>query len=264
MPRDVRADFERIAPAWRDRAVGAFMTTRRGGASRGPYADFNLGMEVGDEPAAAADNRRRFADALEDAAPVFLKQVHGTRVVTLTAADAADGAPVQVADARVTAEPGLAGVVQVADCLPILFAAPDGAAVAAAHAGWRGLAAGVVEATVEAICAAARCEPGALRAWLGAGIGPRRFEVGGDVVEAFTAAGGDCAAARGCFAAHGEKWLADLPALARLRLSACGVRSVSGGEWCTVEDASRFYSFRRDSVTGRMAAAVWIRRRDGR
>jgi copper oxidase (laccase) domain-containing protein len=159
----------------------------------------------------------------------------------------------------------------------VLFAAPRARGVAAAHPRWRGLAGGVLESTVHALCEAARCEPGELRAWLGACIGPGRFEVGADVLEAFGAdpsrmsprAGSPVPAAAVSAAADASdsprfrphapgKWLADLPALARDRLRAAGVRDVDGGAWCTVEDASRFFSFRRDRVTGRMAAAVWI------
>jgi YfiH family protein len=141
----------------------------------------------------------------------------------------------------------------VADCLPVLLAAPG--AVGAAHAGWRGLAGGVLEATVGALCEAAGCAPGQLQAWLGACIGPRRFEVGADVLQAF---GADAASDSPRFRRHVPgKWLADLPGLARDRLQALGLQQVSGAGWCTVEDASRFFSFRRDGVTGRMVAAVW-------
>jgi YfiH family protein len=148
--------------------------------------------------------------------------------------------------------------VQVADCLPVLFAAPGGRGVAAAHAGWRGLAGGVVEATLTALCDAAGCAPRELQVWLGACIGPRRFEVGADVLEAFGADAREPAPAR--FRPHApDKWLADLAGLARDRLQAAGVSAIHGGRWCTVEDTSRFFSFRRDRVTGRMVAAVWRR-----
>ena len=164
------------------------------------------------------------------------------------------------ADASVCTEPGLACTVQVADCLPVLFAAPAARGVAGAHAGWRGLASGVLEATVEALCDAAGCAPGEVQAWLGPCIGPRRFEVGSDVLQAFGAdPAGD---GHAHFRPHAPgKWLADLAGLARARLRAVGVTQLSGGDWCTVEDASRFYSFRRDRVTGRMVAAIWLERR---
>jgi YfiH family protein len=165
------------------------------------------------------------------------------------------GAPVHEADAAVATEPGVACAIQVADCLPVLFAAPRG--VAAAHAGWRGLAGGVLEATVQALCEATGDAPLQLDAWLGPCIGAGRFQVGADVLEAF---GADPARPGDAF--HPElagKWLADLPRLARQRLAALGVRRVHGGAWCTASDRARFFSFRRDRVTGRMAALVWLR-----
>jgi YfiH family protein len=167
------------------------------------------------------------------------------------------GETLHEADAAVTTECGLACVVQVADCLPVLFATPGGRVVGAAHAGWRGLASGVLEATVTALCELAACEPQALRAWLGPCIGPRQFEVGEDVRAAFASAPPE-AFAQGV--RPGKFW-ADLPALARWRLGAAGLSpaQLAGGEWCTVENPSRFFSFRRDGVTGRMAAAIWRR-----
>jgi hypothetical protein len=231
------------------------MSTREGGVSGGPYASLNLGSAVGDRPEHVAANRERFAAAC-GAVPVFLRQVHGTRVVRLDAADAAAPAALHEADASFTTEPGIACTVLVADCLPVLFAAPGGRGVAAAHAGWRGLAAGVLESTVVALCEAAACDPPALEAWLGACIGPSAFEVGADVLEAF---GADPLQAAPRFVpGRPGKWFADLPGLARDRLAAAGVGAVSGGRWCALADASRFFSFRRDRVTGRMGAAVWI------
>ncbi len=249
----MRSDW--IEPEWPvDPRVGALMTTRAGGVSAPPFDSLNLGRSGGDERAAVDENRRRFEAAL--GVPTrYLSQVHGTRVARLTHADAT---PCQ-ADAAITTEPGLACTMMVADCLPVLFAAPEARGVGAAHAGWRGLAQGVLEATVCALCKAAGCEPRELSAWLGPCIGPRRFEVGSDVLQAF----GPGAACR--FTAQPEtddgspRWLADLPALARDRLQAASVTRISGGAWCTACDPSRFFSFRRDRVTGRMAAAVWIR-----
>jgi hypothetical protein len=247
-----------LAPDWRIAGVGAFMTTRAGGTSAGRYAAMNVGVAVGDDAGRVAANRALLAEAM-GAAPVFLRQVHGTRVVRIGVADAAFGAPVHAADAAVTSEAGVACVVQAADCLPVLLAAPGGRAVGAAHAGWRGLASGVVEATVDAVCAAGQCRPGDLDAWLGACIGPEAFEVGADVVAAFAATPPSTPSAARHFRAKGDaKWLADLPALARDRLVGAGVSRIGGGAWCTVADASRFFSYRRDGVTGRMAAAVWI------
>ena len=253
----VAADW--LAPEWRVARVGALMTTRHGGHSVAPYASMNVGVAVGDSVEAVAANRSLLADAT-GARSVFMRQVHDARVVRVSHDDAGADAPVHDADACVTTEPGVACVVQAADCLPVLLAAPDGRGVGAAHAGWRGLAGGVVEAAVTAVCAAAGCEPRELDVWLGACIGPNAFQVGADVLVAF---GVDPAAVKtdpnGRFVPHAAgKWLADLPGLARDRLIAVGVGRIGGGRWCTVTDPSRFFSFRRDGVTGRMAAAVWI------
>lgn len=254
---------EVLAPVWDVDGVGALMTTRAGGVSRAPWDTLNLGTAVGDDPAAVAENRRRFERAL-GVRPVYLRQVHGAAVVTLTTVDAVGDPP--EADGAVTDEAGVACVVQVADCLPVLFAAPHGRAVGAAHAGWRGLAAGVVERTLERVCALAGCTPRDVRAWLGPCIGPRQFEVGADVLQAF---GADPLAPQahphfvprpGVRHADGRpRWLADLAALARDRLRASGVTSIDSACACTVEEPSRFFSFRRDGVTGRHAAAVWRR-----
>lgn len=238
--------------------VGAVMSTRHGGVSGAPWTGMNLGAAVGDANDAVARNRQQFALAIA-AAPVFLRQVHGTCVVRLGRGDVGENPmPLHEADASMTTEPGVACTVLVADCLPLLFAAPQGRAVAAAHAGWRGLAGGVVEATLQQLCVAADCEPQDVQAWLGACIGPRRFEVGADVLQAFGADPAQPDVLRFAPQANG-KWLANLPQLARDRLHDAGVRAVSGGAWCTVEDASRFFSYRRDGVTGRMACAIWIR-----
>jgi YfiH family protein len=245
-----------LVPDWDAPGVGAVMTTRRGGFSAAPFDSMNLRAEVGDDPLAVRRNQALLAQAI-GATPVYLNQVHGARVVRLGPADIAPEAAVHQADASVSTETGIACTAQVADCLPVLFAAPG--AVAAAHAGWRGLAGGVVEAALAALCDAAGCSSAQVQAWLGACIGPQRFEVGADVLRAFGAA--DDASDPSRFRPHAPgKWLANLPLLARDRLRACGVLSIGGGRWCTVEDASRFFSFRRDRVTGRMVAAVWLRR----
>jgi hypothetical protein len=234
------------------------MSTRSGGISAGPYASLNLGAAVGDDAAAVAENRRRFATRL-GARPVWLRQVHGRRVVRLSSADPMPDPP--EADAAWTDEPGLACTVQVADCLPVLLASADGRAVGAAHAGWRGLAGGVVEAAIEALCEGACCTPQQVVAWLGPCIGPRRFEVGADVLQAFGVGPGEASPYFAARAADGgpPRWLADLAGLARLRLARAGVGRIGGGRWCTVEDRMRFFSYRRDGVTGRLAAAVWLR-----
>jgi YfiH family protein len=247
-----------LHPDWVLDHVGALMSTRRGGLSAPPWASLNLGIAVGDDPEAVDANRARFA-AATGAAPVFMKQVHGTRVLRLVRASAS--APLEEADAAITTERGLACTVQVADCLPVLLATTSASAtpaVGAAHAGWRGLAGGVLDNTVAALCQAAGCEPAALVAWLGPCIGPERFEVGPDVLQAF---GEDPQHADpALFRSHAAgKWMANLSELARRRLVGLGVTQIKGGAWCTVDDASRFFSFRRDRITGRMAAAVWLR-----
>lgn len=268
-------------------AVGALMSTRAGGVSRAPFDSMNLGSAVGDDPPAVAQNRTRFAQAM-NAVPVFMRQVHGARVVRLTQADARPGAPTLDADGCVTTERGLACVIQVADCLPVLFAAPNARAVGAAHAGWRGLAAGVLQNTLAQLCAAAGCDAAEVRAWLGPCIGPRQFQVGSMVLDAFGAGGAGVAdGADGPWVGLGGerfvpqsdgKWLADLAGLAADVLRAQGVRHIGGpslnaapspaecadssASACTVENASRFFSFRRDGATGRMAAAIWLNRSD--
>lgn len=249
-----------LRPAWLAPAnVGAAMSQRAGGVSTGPYASLNLGVAVADEPAAVAENRARFGAAL-GAQPVWLRQVHGVKVLRLHAGgDSAHGEP---ADAAWTTDPGVACTVQVADCLPVLFTLRDGSAVAAAHAGWRGLAAGVLEATVQALCEGRGVAPSEVLAWLGPCIGPRQFEVGADVLQAF---GEDPAAPdshRFVYRPRSDgapRWLANLPLLAAERLAAVGLQRITSAGACTVEEASSFFSFRRDGVTGRMAAAVWRR-----
>ena len=236
--------------------VGAWMSLRAGGVSAAPFDSFNVGERVGDCPRAVAVNRAR-VESLLAARPVWLEQVHGSAVVRLSARDAAGAGPAPRADASWTDEPGVACVIQVADCLPLLLAGRDGRAVAAAHVGWRGLAAGVVEAALTALCRGASLAPAELVAWLGPSIGPRRFEVGADVRAALPDLQAHFSARP---RADGPpRWLADLPSMVRARLAAAGVVDVAGGHWCTVEDSVRFFSFRRDGTTGRMAAAIWRR-----
>lgn len=253
-----------LRPAWdAPSAVRAVCSGRLGGVSAGPWYSLNLGDHVGDDPAAVAENRRRFAGAL-DARPVFLQQVHGTEVVQLQAGTA-DGTQ---ADACITTQRGLACTIMVADCLPVLLCDVRGRAVAAAHAGWRGLAgqsgAGVLEALWQAWWPQVADTPDEAarntHVWLGPCIGPTAFEVGPEVRAAFLQAHAQ-AAARFVPGVAG-KWLADLPGLARDRLSVLGLGQVSGNDgtpaWCTVTQASRFFSHRRDRVSGRLAAAVWL------
>lgn len=246
------------APAWLHRlpfapaGVAAAFTTR--GSADQP---FDLGTATG-PPDWVRARRLSFANALP-AQPVWLTQVHGARVVRL-ARDTDEASP--EADASWTTEPGIACTVLVADCLPMLLATRDGRAVAAAHAGWRGLAAGVLEATVHAVCEGTGSAPQDLWAWLGPCIGPRRFEVGRDVLDAFTADGDGAHFVERARPDGSPRWLADLPALAAARLRRASVSDLHTDGRCTVEEASTFFSFRRDGPTGstgRMAAAIWRR-----
>lgn len=246
--------------------VHAFMTVRAGGVSTGPWGraggqagGLNLAGHCGDDPEAVGRNRRRLR-ALLPAEPAWLRQVHGSAVADAhpcgEAPHRCGEAPEPAADASVASQPGAVCAVLVADCLPVLMAAGDASAVAAAHAGWRGLADGVIEAAVASLRARA-ADGRRVVAWLGPCIGPAAFEVGSEVRERFCDGDARCAP---MFrpAPAGGKWLADLPALARRRLARAAVVDVSGGRWCTVADPQHFYSFRRDGVTGRMAACVWI------
>ena len=235
-----------IIPDWPAPAhVRACMTTRAGGVSRGPWAGLNLGLRCEDDPAAVAENRARLERCLPQP-PKWLAQVHGSTVV-----DADTLGDVPQADASVARQPGTVCAIQVADCLPVLFTDDAGSCVAAAHAGWRGLAGGGLAHTVARMGVA----PGELLAWIGPGIGPSAFEVGDDVLQAFCAIHPDNRAA---FRPLREgKWLCDLPDLARRALQRSGVTRVFGGGWCTHSDPQRFYSYRRDRITGRMAAVIW-------
>jgi polyphenol oxidase len=237
-----------IVPWWPVAAqVQGFVTTRNGGVSAGPYATLNLGTG-GDDDAAVAENRRR-VEAFLPSAPVWLDQVHGTTVAVVTG-EARSKAP--VADAAVTREANVVLAVRAADCLPVLLAARDGDVIGIAHAGWRGLAHGVVENTVDAM----GIPSSEIVAWLGPAIEPDAFEVGDDVFVAFTENDGTAAAS--FRAARPGKWHADLYALARRRLERTGVRDVFGGGYCTYSDDARFFSYRRARETGRMAAFLWI------
>lgn len=229
--------------------VRAGTTTRAGGVSRGAFASFNLGDRAGDDPVAVAENRRRLRAALDlPAEPAWLWQVHGDGVVR---AETVSGAP--EADAATAHTPGAVCAVLTADCLPVLLCDREGTIVAAAHCGWRGLAAGVLSATVAAMPAAPAC----LLAWLGPAIGPDAFEVGGEVRQAYLAR--DARYADAFRAVGGGKYLADLYALARAELAALGVRRVFGGGRCTVAEPDSFFSYRRDRVCGRMASLIWLR-----
>lgn len=247
MPPQTESPTDWIVPDWPAAAtVRALITTRAGGSSRGPYKSLNLGMRVNDSADAVAANRAILRSQLP-AEPAWLSQVHGTRVVEADAVTT----PVE-ADASFTRSPGTVCTVLVADCLPVLLADRHGSVVAAAHAGWRGLAAGVIESAI----ATMTCPPDQLIAYLGPAIGADAFEVGEDVYQAFLS---QDALARQAFRPHAPgKWLADLFLLARQRLAASGVSAVYGGGMCTFSDPRRFFSHRRDRVTGRMAALIWL------
>jgi polyphenol oxidase len=257
----IAMDSEVLIPEWpAPPGLRAAFTLRRGGVSEPPFDTLNLALHTGDAPEAVMENRGRVRQVLElPAEPVWLNQVHGADVVCLGAAVHAAGAqpPPRNADGAVTREPGRVCAIQVADCIPVLFAARDGSAVGAAHAGWRGLASGVLEATVGALQALG-AEPPEVIAWLGPGIGAAHFEVGEEVRAALV--GGRVAPpASHAFVRNARgRWQCDLVALARRQLEALGVREVYGGSWCTYTDAERFFSYRRDGRCGRMAALIWI------
>lgn len=235
-----------ITPDWpAPPGVRAGNTLRTGGVSVGPYASLNLGDHVGDERERVAENRRRLRTALNlPAEPVWLNQVHGSEVVK------ADSPHTRMADAAWTDERGVVCAVMTADCLPILLCNRLGTRVAAVHAGWRGLAGGVVEAAVAALATPD------LIAWLGPAIGREAFEVGDEVRWAFIERlGDDCGNA---FRPANGKWRADLYALARQVLNRVGIAAVYGGEYCTHSDPTRFFSYRRDGQTGRMASLIWL------
>ncbi|MFM0054538.1 peptidoglycan editing factor PgeF [Paraburkholderia phytofirmans] len=265
-----------VQPAWNvSPRVRALVTTRDGGVSEAPFGRWqngvdlpgglNLGMKSGDDLAAVAANRERLLKLAGVSEAAWLEQIHGAGIVRAEDALAqahANGTPTR-ADASVTDRPGTVCVVMVADCMPVLFCDEAGRAVGAAHAGWRGLAAGIVEQTAERVAELAGVEAGALHAYLGPSIGPDAFEVGADVRDAFMNGVGNAQrdATASAFVEHPHnpgKYLADLPALARLRLQRLGVTRIVGGDLCTVTQRERFYSYRRDRETGRMAALIWL------
>lgn len=255
-----RADL--VWPDWPDlpASVGAVATARQGGVSRAPYDDgqggggLNLGLHVADDRQAVHANRARLAAWLPGR-PAWIAQVHGADVVD--AAEVGPDLPVRTGDASIATTPGVVCAILTADCLPVLFADLDGKVVGAAHAGWRGLAGGVLGSTVRAMRAAGA---GGITAWLGPAIGPQAFEVGQDVLDAFlTALPGE--ATRACFVTDPDrpgKYHADIFTLARRMLAMDGVTRVHGGGLCTATAPERFYSYRRDGVTGRQASLIWL------
>ncbi len=248
-----------LIPKWHvvPEGVAALSTLRSGGISVAPYDDgsgigtggLNLGLHVGDDPLTVAHNRMLLRQRLPRD-PVWLNQVHGNRVVEATTIQ---GVP--EADASFTTQPGVVCAIMTADCMPVLMCDRAGKVVAAAHAGWRGLAGGVLENTVNAMREAGASE---LMAWLGPAIGPARFEVGEDVRAAFAHLGEVADSAFSPIVNLPGKYLANLPVLVRLVLARSGVTAITGGTDCTVSDPAHFYSFRRDKITGRMATLIWI------
>jgi YfiH family protein len=239
-----------IVPDWPAPAqVRALVTTRAGGTSTGPYSGMNLGRRTADDPAAVEANHAQLNRLLPET-PRWLAQIHGSTVVD---ADTLTGIP--QADASVACRPGTVCAILVADCLPVLFTDRAGTCIAAAHAGWRGLAGGVLANTIARMPA----QPAELMAWIGPGIGPTAFEVGDDVLQAFCANAPERKTAFKPQPTAG-KWLCDLPALARDALRRAGVTQIYGGNFCTYTDHERFYSHRHNPVTGRMAALLWLTR----
>ena len=233
-----------LRPEWpAPPGVRALSTTRAGGCSEGAWSSMNLGERCGDSAGHVRHNRERLAGLLP-AAPLWLKQVHGTSVFRHPGRPG----PEPEADALVAFAPGRVCAVLTADCLPVVFCDRSASRVGVAHAGWRGLAEGVLQATISAL----ECDPAELIAWLGPAIGPSAYEVGADVVAAFPDE------FEQGFAPRGDRWLLDLYTVARMKLADAGVTAVFGGNFCTYSDPERFFSFRRDGVTGRMATLVWL------
>lgn len=245
-----------ITPDWPVPAnVRAVVTTRIGGASAAPYDSFNLAFHVGDEAGTVVENRRRLLNALNEIAPCgppqWLQQVHGVEVVDAFSEPKRRAQNVPEADAVTTTQRGLPCVVMTADCLPVFFSDRNGNRVAVAHAGWRGLCNGVLENTL-----ARFSNPAEVMCWLGPAIGATAFEVGAEVRDAFVAI--DRMAASAFVAQANGKYLADIYELARQRLMKAGIGMISGGDLCTVSDKDRFFSYRRDRTTGRMASVIWL------
>ena len=238
---------ETLIPVWpAPPGVRALQTLRSGGCSVAPWDSFNLGDHVGDASECVAANRAQLCQ-LVPAPPLWLHQVHGN-----VAVNAENGIDFVAADASFTRRQGVVCAVMTADCLPVLFCNRAGNVVAAAHAGWRGLLAGVLEQTVSSMAV----PPEDLLAWLGPAIGPACFEVGEEVRVAFLR---ESAETETAFVARGRgKWLADIYQLARQRLKRCGVFAISGGDACTVNEKAHYFSYRRDGVTGRMASLIWL------
>lgn len=248
-----------IVPQWQaPKSVKSLVSTRKGGVSQHPFDTLNLGDHVGDQAKDVLANRAIFAKELA-AEPLWLKQTHSTVVSTPQSRLSEQGGEI-TADAAVTNIPDEVLVIMTADCLPVLFTNNSANVVGAAHAGWRGLCAGVLENTIaELLRHSDDKNPANFMAWLGPAIGPESFEVGQDVLSAFIDSGSPVP--KGAFKAipsRPGKYLANIYQLARGRLEACGIHSISGGEYCTARNSEQFFSYRRDGQTGRFASAIWI------
>lgn len=240
-----------IKPTWNVPShIHAFTTTRTGGVSQMPFDSLNLGDHVGDNPADVAANRKILAETARlPQSPVYLTQTHSTRVLRLPLAEGRN----LDADAVYTNQPNQVCLVMTADCLPALFCSKDGKEIAAAHAGWRGLCDGVLEATVAEFA----CDPSEIQVWLGPAIGPTAFQVGEEVIEQFAAFDPQARTAFVPDPAASGKFLGNLYQIARQRLHKLGISDISGGDYCTYCEAETFFSYRRDNQTGRMATLIW-------
>jgi len=248
-----------VKPSWDvPQSIQAFCTTRAGGASLSPFDSLNLGLNAGDDPELVFINRSILKDSIPSE-PKWLKQVHGVSVST-PATRALIGAGPFEADAAVSNIPNEVLAVLAADCMPVLFASKRADVIGVAHAGWRGLSGGVLENTIQAMCA---LSPGLqtqdISAWMGPAIGPTAFEVGEDVLQAF-ASQGQVALSKAFIPITGQtgKYLANLYLLANDRLNSMGIQHIDGGDFCTFTDRERFFSYRRDKTTGRFASLIWI------
>ncbi|WP_199609176.1 peptidoglycan editing factor PgeF [Flocculibacter collagenilyticus] len=255
----MRCLIDIIQPNWPAPAqIKAYVTSRAGGLSAPPYQSFNLAQHVGDNTSHVTANRTLLQEQLDlPSKPIWLNQVHGTHVIHISEdylatfqANARTPEFAPECDGSLTALENVVCTVLTADCLPLLFTNKQGTQVAAVHAGWRGLGAGIIEQTL----ALFHCEPADILVWLGPAIGATKFEVGQDVYKFFIAKNPQDSKA---FNIEGKKWLADIYQLAKLRLNRAGVTDIFGGEECTFTDP-RFFSYRRDGVTGRMASLIWI------
>ena len=251
--------LNKIEPSWTvSQSIQAFCTTRQGGLSQSPFNSLNLGLNAGDDSADVLQNRSILRSELP-AEPLWLKQTHGVTVNTPASRSASGNGPFE-ADASVTNIPNEVLAILTADCMPVLFASKSGDVIGAAHAGWRGLSGGILENTIKEMLA---LSPGLaisdISAWMGPAIGPSAFEVGEDVLQAFALQGQDVLSKAFIpIAGTSGKYLADLYLLARDRLHTLGLKQIDGGEFCTVNDPERFFSYRRDKVTGRFASLIWI------